>query len=117
MWAANWARIAQRPGMPLSPDILLGLARRACLPDQPTPHALGVDEWAYRKGQDYKTILVDLDTHRPIDLLSKYTVAAFATWLENHPGVDIIARDGPTCLLMALRRALPTPSRLPIAFT
>src|SRR4029450_7966455 len=57
------------------------------------PRALGVDEWAYRRVQDYKTILVDLDTHRPIDLLPEYTAAAFATWLQNHPGVEIIARD------------------------
>jgi transposase len=87
------ARIAQRQGMPTSPDTLLRLARRAALPERSTPHALGVDEWAYRKGQDYKTILVDLDTHRPVDLLPEYTAAAFATWLEEHPGVEIIARD------------------------
>ncbi len=74
-------------------DTLLRLARRATLLDRPTPHALGVDEWAYRKGQDYKTILVDLDTHHPIDLLPEYTAAAFAAWLQAHPGVDIIARD------------------------
>jgi hypothetical protein len=39
------ARIARRHGMPASPDTLLRLARRAPLPDRPTPHALGVDEW------------------------------------------------------------------------
>jgi transposase len=87
------SRIAQRQGMPVSPDTLLRLARRAQLPERPTPHALGVDEWAYRKGQNYKTILVDLDTHRPVDLLPEYTAATFATWLENHRGVEIIARD------------------------
>jgi transposase len=39
------ARIAQRQGMPISPDTLLRLSRRALLPQRPTPHALGVDEW------------------------------------------------------------------------
>jgi len=87
------ARIARRQGMPTSPDTLLRPVRRARLPERPTPHALGVDEWAYRKGQDYKTILVDLDTHRPVDLLPAYTATAFATWLQDHPGVEIIARD------------------------
>ena len=87
------ARIARRQGMPTSPDTLVRLVRRARLPERPTPHALGVDEWAYRKGQDYKTILVDLDTHRPVDLLPAYTATAFATWLQDHPGVEIIARD------------------------
>ena len=46
------ARIARRHGMPTSPDTLVRLVRRARLPERPTPHALGVDEWAYRKGQD-----------------------------------------------------------------
>jgi len=87
------ARIAPRHGMPISPDTLLRLVRRAPLPERRTPHARGVDEWAYRKGQDYKTILVDLDTHRPVDLLPEYTAAAFATWLADHPGVEISARD------------------------
>ena len=45
------------------------------------------------RSQDYKTILVDRDTYRPVELLPAYTAAAFATWLEDHPGVEIIARD------------------------
>ena len=50
------------------------LAHRATLPDRPTPHTLGVDEWAYRRGQDYKTILVDLNAN--FDLLRQRVLAS-----------------------------------------
>jgi transposase len=52
-----------------------------------------VDEWAFGKGQDFKTILVDLDTNRPIDLLPDASATTLTTWLQEHPGVELIARD------------------------
>jgi transposase len=59
---AGAARIAQRQGMPGSPATILRLVRRTRLPERATPTLLGVDEWAYRKRLDFKTILVDLST-------------------------------------------------------
>jgi transposase len=52
-----------------------------------------VFDWAWRKGHDYRTILVDLDRHRVIDLLANRSVDAFRAWLEQHPGSAVIARD------------------------
>jgi transposase len=52
-----------------------------------------VDEWAKRKGQSYGTILVDLEAHRPVDLLPDKSAESFAKWLREHPGVEIISRD------------------------
>lgn len=46
-----------------------------------------------RKGQTYGTILVDLDLHRPIDLLADQTAATLEQWLKDHPGVEIFTRD------------------------
>ncbi len=54
---------------------------------------LGVDDWAWRKGQNYGTILVDLDLHRVVDLLPDRSSESFASWLQQHPGIATIARD------------------------
>ena len=52
-----------------------------------------VDDWAYRKHHTYGTILVDLEKHQPIDLLSDRTASTLAQWLDAHPGIEIISRD------------------------
>jgi len=58
------------------------------------PHCpRGVDDWAWRKGQDYGTILVDLERHRVADLLPGRSAEELADWLTQHPTVNIISRD------------------------
>jgi hypothetical protein len=57
-----------------------------------------VDEWAWRKGQHYSTLLVDLEKQMPIDLLADATAESFAMWLQTHPSVEIVSRDRGTRL-------------------
>ena len=87
------ARTARRLKMPLSPDTLLRLARRALLPPLAAPQVIGVDEWSYRRGRSYGTIVVDLERHRAIALLPDRSAESFATWLKEHPSITVISRD------------------------
>lgn len=90
------ARLLNCLGMPTSPDTLLRLVRRMPLAPPSEPRAVGVDDWALRKGQTYGTILVDLERRRPLDLLPGRTADALAAWLRRHAKVRIITRDRST---------------------
>ena len=90
---AAGASLAAKLGLVACGSTLLNQLNLLPIPEIKVPKILGVDDFAFRKGQQYGTILVDLERHRPIALLADRKAEAVAEWLLQHPGVEILARD------------------------
>jgi transposase len=101
------ARLAARLRLSTSPSTLLHLVRGIPTPPMPALRAVGVDEWAWRRGHRYGTILVDLATHRVVDLLPDRSAASVAAWLSQHPTVTVVCRDRSDLYAAGIRRGRP----------
>ena len=86
-------RLSMRLGIPISPDTVLRKIDRNDVAATNTPKFIGVDDWAWRKGHRYGSILVDLEARQPIDLLADRSADSLASWLKEHPTVELISRD------------------------
>jgi transposase len=102
------ARMARRLGLRIDGSTLLRQVRRRVRPVPiSAPRVLGVDDWAWKKGHRYGTILCDLEAGRVVDLLPDREVGTVATWLQEHPGTEIVSRDRASAYAKATRRACP----------
>jgi transposase len=87
------AKLAAELGLLVGRDALLARARRAAPADAGEVRVLGIDDFAFRKGNAYGTILVDLERRKVVDLLPERSTESTADWLRRHPGVEVVSRD------------------------
>jgi transposase len=101
------ARLAASLRFPTSAAMRLRLVRRAPIPPLPPLQTVGVDEWAWRRGHRYGTILVNLADHRVVDLLPDRSATSVAAWLARHPTITTFCRDRSDLYADGIRRGAP----------
>jgi transposase len=81
--------------------------RRAETAQTATVRVLGVDDFAFRTGQSYGTILVDQERRQVDDLLPDREAATLANWLEDHSGIEIVTRDRASYYADGIKKGAP----------
>ncbi len=100
-------RLAPSLGMLVSAPTLLRHLREVACPPPKSVRILGVDDWAWKRGQTYGTLLVDLELHKSIELLPDRKEETLTAWLLTHPEIDVISRDRGGEYAAAARKGAP----------
>lgn len=86
-------RLCRTLSIAASSSTLLRLVHSQPLPEQTTSFAVGIDDWAFRKGSHYGTVVVDLEQHKIVDLLPDREAQTVENYLKGKPHVRIVTRD------------------------
>jgi hypothetical protein len=104
-----------RLGVPQSKDTLLRALKRS-VRDQTGAapvRVVGIDDWSWRKGNTYGTIMVDLERREVLDILQDHSADSTSGWLRRHAAVEMVSRD--RCGLYAQGAARGAPQARQVA--
>src|SRR5205807_3576097 len=101
------ARLGKKLGYPGSADTILRLVKQDLLLTPSSPRVVGIDDWSWKRGLRYGTLICDLESGRPIDVLSDRSVEIVSAWFENHPSVEVVSRDRSSEYATAIKKGAP----------
>jgi transposase len=101
------ARLLRDLGLVTSPDAVLHHIRTLAVPLSTDLQVIGGDEFAFRRGRVFGTVIVDLLTHQVVDLLSSRDTAVVAQWLHERPTIRMVSRDRAQNYGEAIRQGAP----------
>lgn len=93
--------------MQTSPDTLLRRVVQAPEQTENRPRHVGIDEWAWHRGHRYGTLIVNLDTHRPLVLLPGREQRTLVAWFKKYPEIQVVSRDRGGIYALAARDGAP----------
>lgn len=94
-------------GLQISHDKVHDVVESIVIDDDPNVEAVGIDDVANRKGQDYHTAIYDAKDHHLLALLDGRDGVELKKWLEEHKNIKIVARDRASAFAKAITDVLP----------
>ena len=104
--------LARRLLMPVSKDTLLRVVRARAPEATPASRVIGIDDWAWKRGHRYGTIVCDLERREIVDLLPDREAATVEAWLKDHSAIEIVSRDRGGGYGQAVARAAPAATQV-----
>jgi len=102
------AAICKEMGIRISGDTIIRILRKMTdKPSHPCSDAIGVDDFAYRKGQTYCTVICDVATREPIEVLDGRDGNELREWLKRNKQVKKVTRDRAGAYAKAISDELP----------
>ncbi len=101
------ARLAPKLGLQVSAPTQLRLLRTVSCAPPTSVRILGIDDWSWKKGQIYGTLLVDLELRQPIEILPDRKEETVRAWLLTHPEIEVVSRDRGGEYAAAARKGAP----------
>ncbi len=101
------ADIGSDLGISGSRDTILRLVRQSHPSAHSEPHVIGLDDWARKRRLRYGTLICDLESGLPIDLLPDRSVEIVSAWLKKHPSIHVVSRDGSSEYASAITKGAP----------
>lgn len=107
MSAKKGANLSSQILLPQSASTCLRIVKNMEIPDYGDLKKIGIDDYAKRKGVNYGTIIVNLETNRPVELLDSRTDNDVSGWLSKQLFIELVTRDRASSYASAIRRGAP----------